>query len=243
MCSAFAHADSPDVRTKDFLRLTNEVFRVEDPDARQDFLEAFRKQRGLTPEALSDELLALAGQLSDQPTISDFPIRRFVVESIGDLGSTNAIPGLLQIARERTGAVSFSALRAGLRIADCSKEFFDSIHPLIEAKNPSASSFSREVLSELDFQLQYANPSPDKKARMVDFLRERTKVEIKHAGWLDRILCREDPSYGQGDLRRQFANRIVSALPEDHPIRRQFESIVKSFSNHSTENISSESKD
>lgn len=222
-----AHADSPDMLAKDFLHLTNEVFRVEDADARQDFLEAFRKQRGLTPEALSEELLALAGQMSGQPSVSNFPVRRFVVESIGEIGSTNAVPGLLQIAREQSGAVSFSALRAGLRISNCSKEFLDSICPLLQPGTPSAYTFSREVLSEMDFQFQYANPSQSQKVRMLEFLKERTKSEISHADWLDRILCREDPTYGQGDERRQFANRMVSSLPEGHPIRLRFESIAQ----------------
>ncbi|MBR4171395.1 MAG: hypothetical protein IKR48_07060 [Kiritimatiellae bacterium] len=201
---------SAELRAEDMNLLTNYCFLDVHGFGGRKGIESFMRRRGVSPDELVDELAEIIDSLKREATSTNIIgyIRSNALLAMSETDSPRALEYLKNAALTETGVFAWNAVNGIFRIEGVPKKSSDFLITNLWKPMADGDMYRRTVYIWLNKELSHSNPTPERKAEILTFIRNATLKERKYAHLLDEILCREDPDYAESKERAETLRKL-----------------------------------
>ncbi len=199
--------------------LTNGVRAVRNSLAIQGYqseeMRGLVRRNGWTPDDCTEILLSLEASLRPRRTdyYSSF-LHEVTFGLMAEFASTNALPALEERLWDETMPEHFGPRMAYVRISRCAPEFWPPLVRRLDANVGTNDLFAFYCYGDVQWTLQWGRYSPEEREQFVDFLVHRAGEDVRNAGQIDDILCKEVPAWEESPQRLENAERMLRLHPE-----------------------------
>ena len=210
-CAAIAR--TPEEMKEDVNVITNRILAYVHGNIKLEAMRNFAKLHKLTKEELTQEILLAIDAMKGNPQMASR--RRFGIDTLGEVGTTNAVPFLEALLRDR-GEAPASPAHALLKCSGFSADGLNRIAAIMKVERKDDYWFKFSIYGQLSLEFHYGTPSPEIQKNIFDFLMEATTFETAvGAKHLDELLCREYPSFRESLPRLRMAQRLAASEQAD----------------------------
>lgn len=204
------------------------VWRILDHQGSQN--EAMRslvRRNGWTPDDCTEILLSLEASL--RPRRTDYHssfLHEITFGLMAEFATTNALPALEELLWDETMPEHFGPRMAYVRISRCAPEFQEPLVRRLDANVGTNDLFAFYCYGDIQWTLQWWKYPPEERQQFVDFLVCRAGEDVRNAGRIDDILCKEVPAWKDSPQRLENAEQMLRLHPEAAASRSVFAGII-----------------
>lgn len=202
-------------------------FLLTDIRLKRDQMSDYGSRYEMTRDEFSTLLCQIVNSEIVQGKEKEVLYRKYLVESIGHVGSTNAIPYLKEWIETGVDQLSTSAAVSLLYLRHFSQDDLKYLDSFMNHKV-----IGYHVYGVLDDYLKYREMDSDVSERILHFLHKRVYSEKVNCRSLDSILSREDSTYigsqAQMDLQKKIPPSVsILGIPSLEEYKRELSHSLK----------------